>query len=473
MKNSILLSILFLLPFLAFSQNKGIRILPEAGLSNPIGDFKAENVFAKRGYQFGLHLEKMWGKFGLGIYGGMDMNDIQFDDLLPAGNSGLSLTKSENIVQYQWKQFLAAAGPVLKLDLSKKINIELTSKLGLAKFSYPDFGKFLEVGAPLNQEYVLYQTKNETIEQKLNPVLFSALRINFKLAKRVDLSLSGNYKYVKDVLHSYSFLNAEFTPDMSNDALIQTLRTAPTYAEVRKCDFNSFGVAVGLSFIFGKDKPKDKMDPPVPDYPENGAIITTQEADSLTLEWLKEKPNVNKANYNLWLYQVREAGDQPDSLIYQTKIKRSLEALLPEEIKLNSGASYKWKVQAVDDSALKACLEGCYSVEAEFRVSGSSIECILKKKLDAGFYTLVNGSLNFKFEEEYLNNGNELEFNIFDKNRVIVLSNTSPGINVKVTYKDNRCRLNLKALNPSLPQGFYILEVKDKKGEISMLRFKL
>ncbi|MCB0651768.1 MAG: hypothetical protein KDC85_10870 [Saprospiraceae bacterium] len=261
--------IFLLLPFFVFCQNKGIRVLPEAGLSNPIGDFKAENVFAKRGVQFGLHLEKMWGKFGLGVYGGMDMNDIQFDDVLPAGNSGLSLTKSENIVQNQWKQFLAAAGPVLKLDLSKKINIELTSKLGLAKVSYPDFGKFLEVGAPLNQAYTLYQTKNETIEQKLNPVLFSALRINFKLAKRVDLSLSGNYKFVKDVLHSYSFLNAEFTPEMSNDALIQTLRTAPTYAEVRKCDFNSFGVAVGLSFIFGKDKPKDKMDPPVPDYPEN------------------------------------------------------------------------------------------------------------------------------------------------------------------------------------------------------------
>lgn len=100
-------------------------------------------------------------------------------------------------------------------------------------------------------------------------------------------------------------------------------------------------------------------------------------------------------------------------------------------------------------------------------------EGVLKQKLDAGYYTLFKGQLKFRYDEEYVSNGNKLEFNIYDKNRTVVLSNTSPGVAVNIAYKDNRCGLNLKALNPTLPSGYYVLEVKDKKGEVGMLRFKL
>lgn len=475
MNQKILFSILLFLPLGINCQRSGLRILPEGGLSYPTSDFKEVNVYAKRGMQLGLHLDKMWGKFGLGLYGGFDKNGIQFDDLLPEGNPGFAISRSETIVQYNWKKYLAGLGPVLEVDISKKLKVVLTSKIGLVKISYPDYGKYIEVGDPLNQVYTLYQTKNEDIEKKLNPMVLSALRLNFRATTRVGLSLSGNYLHVRNVLHSYSYLDADFNPEMSNEALIQTLRTAPAVTEVRKCHFNTVGVTVGLSFIIGGKESieNEKMDPPVPEYPEDGATLSVGEADSLVLQWLKESPAVDKANYNVWLYSVDESAREPDLLIFKTKTKRSLQAALPENVKLESGGTYRWEVQAVDDRRLRACQDGCYSISATFRVSGSRSEAVLRKTLDAGYYTLVRGSLNFRYDEEYVNNGNVLEFSIYDKNRAVVISNTSSGVSVNISYKDNRCSLNIKAINPSLPPGFYVLEVKGKKGEISMLRFKL
>jgi photosystem II stability/assembly factor-like uncharacterized protein len=100
-------------------------------------------------------------------------------------------------------------------------------------------------------------------------------------------------------------------------------------------------------------------------------------------------------------------------------------------------------------------------------------ECVLKKKLDATYYTLFNGYLKFKFDEEYVNNGNEIEFKIYDKARNVVISHTSTSVNLPIVYKDNRWALNLFFINPTLQPGFYVMEVKDRKGEISMLRFKI
>lgn len=108
-------------------------------------------------------------------------------------------------------------------------------------------------------------------------------------------------------------------------------------------------------------------------------------------------------------------------------------------------------------------------------VKNITSECVLKKKLDASYYTLVGGLLKFKYNEEYVSNGVELEFTVYDKDRNIVLSNATPtpGVNLLAAYKDNRWALNVLALNPSMTSGYYVLEVKDKKGEISMLRFKI
>jgi hypothetical protein len=106
-------------------------------------------------------------------------------------------------------------------------------------------------------------------------------------------------------------------------------------------------------------------------------------------------------------------------------------------------------------------------------LAAKTSDFILKKKLDAGYYTLPNRILKFKFGEEYVNNSTELEFKLFDKERNVVISNATIGANLLPVYKDNRFVLNINALNPSIISGYYVLEVKDKKGEINFLRIKI
>jgi hypothetical protein len=97
---------------------------------------------------------------------------------------------------------------------------------------------------------------------------------------------------------------------------------------------------------------------------------------------------------------------------------------------------------------------------------------ILRKKLDGNYYQTAYGVLAFKLDEEYAGNGVGLDYKIYDYNRNVVLSNVSPGATIIPNYKDNRISLSLLSLNPSL-SGWYVLEVKDKKGAVSMLRFKI
>lgn len=96
----------------------------------------------------------------------------------------------------------------------------------------------------------------------------------------------------------------------------------------------------------------------------------------------------------------------------------------------------------------------------------------LKKELEGNFYDLNLGNLSFKYDEEYVNNNNNLKFNIYDKNRTVIYSNSSSGGNLVVNFKDNWYTLNLGNISPVIPTGFYVMEVENKKGEIYKLRFK-
>jgi hypothetical protein len=232
--------------------------LPEGGINVPNGDFKSTNVFADKGQQLGLHIDKKWGVIGLGLYGGFEKNAINYVDNLPKNLAGV--TRSSNIKQYDWRQISAGLGPILKLKIFKGFNIEFTSKIGLSKFSYPDYSQYLEVGALINKGYTLYQTRNNDLKKKLNFMSLSALRLNFKIFKGLDLSISGNYKNVGKVLHSYSYMDAAFRPDMTYGQLIEAVNKTKIVTETRECNFNTIGAVVGLSFNFGggKEKPKEK-----------------------------------------------------------------------------------------------------------------------------------------------------------------------------------------------------------------------
>src|SRR5687767_4044084 len=164
-------SCIFLLSaVVAFSQDAGFRLLPEVGHSFPSQDFNVEKAITKGGLKFGLHAEKMWGKFGVGLYGGIDKNGMEYDDLLPASNPNLNITRSSENNKNYFQQLDLGIGPIVNLDLGQKFNLDISSKLGFSKVSYPDFREFVTLGDPVNQQYQLFQTKNEALDGSLQPM---------------------------------------------------------------------------------------------------------------------------------------------------------------------------------------------------------------------------------------------------------------------------------------------------------------
>lgn len=306
-------------------------------------------------------------------------------------------------------------------------------------------------------------------------MLLSALRLNFKFVKNLDISLAGNYKHVRNVQHAYTYLDGNFNPGMSYEALVVALRTAPTVKEIRKCHFNSVGVTLGLSFqIGGKSEPTEKIDPPVPVYPADGAIISVQEADSLTLEWQKETPPVKKANYKLWLWKVAESGRGPDSLVLETKVKRSLEYILLASIRLELGSSYKWRVQAVDDGRLGACAGGCYSVEATFKVeAGVSDQYYQLLTENSGNYIKTSGRLGLDLPKNIHFMGKNAKVRIVNQNNQPVweadeLIPAKRGVNYT---QDEEGRLTINIAR--LPEGFYVFELTTENNRAYFFRFQV
>lgn len=116
-------------------------------------------------------------------------------------------------------------------------------------------------------------------------------------------------------------------------------------------------------------------------------------------------------------------------------------------------------------------------------ISGLSIEdiknqknyAVLKKTLDGGYFDVTpqknptyGSTLNFLFEEEYGSNGINLDYKIYKMDRTLVATIPSQS----VLYKENRYIISLATLGLVSANNYYILEVTDKKGEKSFLRFK-
>lgn len=476
MKTIILLFILLISSFMAVSQDMGFRVLPEGGLSIPTGDFTAQNVFADKGVLGGINFDVLWGKFGVELFGGINNNGIDYQDGLPP-TGGLIVSKPNSITRDSWKQLLVGLGPMYKIGLTKKLDLELSFKIGFSKFTYPEYTESIETGAPLNQRYLMYETRNQDIKDKLNLATIPAMKLSFKPSKSIAISLGASYTSAMGVEHSYTFLDGDFNPDMSDEQLETTLRTSPMVTNVYKCTFNSIGVTLGVGFTFGgKDKPKDdpkedeKMDPPIPQYPEDGATITPEEADSLVLEWVKETPNVEKANYNLWLYEVRDSTRKNDSLIYKTKVEKALKLLLPDNIKLRPDSTYRYMVQAIDDPQLKPCPNGCNSVDATFTISNIlQVQYYHLLTQNVGTYIEIMDQVKFVLPNNIETGGIVRASLINEANEEVIKIenlNTDQESEIYDTDDEGRIMLDIRRLE----SGYYVLEVSNERNKKYYLR---
>ena len=94
----------------------------------------------------------------------------------------------------------------------------------------------------------------------------------------------------------------------------------------------------------------------------------------------------------------------------------------------------------------------------------------LTKQLDGSYYLTQCGDLYFRYDEEYVGDGTNLTFNIYDYTHTVLASSATTALTD--VYKDNYYEINPLALNPSIHGGFFILEVINKKGEKYYLRFQ-
>ncbi len=97
----------------------------------------------------------------------------------------------------------------------------------------------------------------------------------------------------------------------------------------------------------------------------------------------------------------------------------------------------------------------------------------LNRKLDGGYYRIVNNMLRFRYNEEYNDQDNLLNFKIYKVSDRSVVADDSDVQDVfkKVYYGDNNYGFDISFLNGGLASGDYLLEVTNEKSELNYLRF--
>ena len=94
----------------------------------------------------------------------------------------------------------------------------------------------------------------------------------------------------------------------------------------------------------------------------------------------------------------------------------------------------------------------------------------LKKRLDGGFYQVIDGQLNFRYEEEYNDQDQSIAYRVLDERNTELYTNLDQPLTA--LYGDNWRTLDVSCNGSGLNQGIYILEVTNEKNETFYLRFK-
>lgn len=114
---------------------------------------------------------------------------------------------------------------------------------------------------------------------------------------------------------------------------------------------------------------------------------------------------------------------------------------------------------------------GTYSFEA---IIAPVVFAELRDKLDASYVITSNKILKFKVDELY-QTGQNLNFKIYDYKRTEVIVNTPLLIDRlgSVCFDLNLSGTTAAVVSSQDERNYYILEVKNSKGDLKLLRFKM
>lgn len=366
----------------------------------------------------------------------------------------------EQFSNAQWTTNLISIGPVIRLGKSR-FYLDFFPRIGLQKINPSD--RMIQIQEN-DQQLLLYQDNHEELSE--NSTFYGIDgALNIGVSERVDLQLFAGLNTRSGVGSSTIYRDTE------------GLGTGSTFEDVSKmrllqhdCEgYSLITTGIGIKISFGNRKPKGKdavMKPPIPFYPENGAVIAEEDSRALQLEWQAEEPEVSQANYRVFLYQVTSSGT--DSLIHEGKTNRQLRLQLPATVALRDGITYRWQVQAVDHKQLEPCPDDCYSIFFEFEIDGMGLPAfyqLLDKNI--GMAVPSGGVLRFVVNEDLLYE-DQLTLTLFDERNAVVLESVNLRNDSRVTTV-NRSRFEMRI--DQLAQGKqYTLEVSNGKRS-QYLRF--
>lgn len=172
--------------------------------------------------------------------------------------------------------------------------------------------------------------------------------------------------------------------------------------------------------------------------------------------------------------QSAEDGITVNSPIYLKNYLASHNEIYPIDAQeLEAGKRYGWQVQRVTNGVVTDKTEAWEFIMKPVTSIIENKYIVLKKTLDASYYTTENGKLFFKFDEEYTSG--KISCTIYNsaREKILPIAINEDKSNTTIAYKKsgyNCFEINLNELT-NISSGFYTLEVKNEKGEAFLLKF--
>jgi hypothetical protein len=170
--------------------------------------------------------------------------------------------------------------------------------------------------------------------------------------------------------------------------------------------------------------------------------------------------------------QSAEAGLSVNVPVYMKTNLMTHQVQYPYDAKpLEIGKRYGWEVQKISNEVIVNRTEAWDFVIRPPLNEIAAKYAVLKGKLDAGYYTSVNGKVYFRFDESY--SDGELEYKIFDsKNKVMHALAQNEGkalekTSLKAVGYNGFC-LDMNGYGAK--EGYYTLEVSNSKSEKFLLK---
>jgi len=421
---------IFLFCSYCFGQ-KGIQLLPEFSLGQPIGAFSEETFKTQNGIGAGLHLEKqnLWKVFGIGLYAGYHSYTTDFSTAFPSQVNDPSFTSS---VLFQgnnlnWKSLQLAIGPTINFNLTKKLQLQGFAKAGFARVSYPEYRYFVDVTTPTTEQFTLFEANTPSdVQSNFNFMMLSGFRFNYHFSRTFGVSLGANYTHIKGLTHRYTTRDIAITGNESPSVLYETLQNTPEQTKTYECNINTINGTIGIVINIGggtkppKEETQEEPDIPIePSEPEedyncesiiyqapgyNDYVILSKTPYAI-FEWSDEnsRPLKEDKAYQLNFY-IKENGE------YKEVDKRIMKSKRRYKIGLNPNKAYPdnvlyWQIVPVDTSKNEFCPEPTKMMrllvfkdanEAKARLPECLKADVIKKRSDTNFFKKPKSNKNEK-----------------------------------------------------------------------------